>query len=86
MRSTGPYRNPPGVAASECRRWWRADVRQDVYKRQDKMKSPPVPSHQIVDYLRDRLNELKSGRDDDIQVETHLRYFENLKMCIRDRY
>lgn len=35
--------------------------------------------NQIVDDLRDRLNELKSGRDDDIQVETHLRYFENLK-------
>lgn len=35
--------------------------------------------NQIVDDLRDRLNELKSGRDDDTQVETHLRYFENLK-------
>ncbi len=32
--------------------------------------------NQIVDDLRDRLNELKSGRDDDIQVETHIRYFE----------
>lgn len=35
--------------------------------------------NQIVDDLRDRLNELKSRRDDDTQVETHLRYFENLK-------
>lgn len=35
--------------------------------------------NQIVDDLRDGLNELKSGRDDGIQVETHLCYSENLK-------
>lgn len=40
---------------------------------------PARIENQIVDDLRDRLNELKSGRDDDIQVETHIRYFENLK-------
>jgi two-component system phosphoglycerate transport system sensor histidine kinase PgtB len=35
--------------------------------------------NQIVDDLRDRLNELKSGNDDGMLVETHIRYLENLK-------
>ncbi|ENK8309487.1 two-component system sensor histidine kinase PgtB [Salmonella enterica] len=35
--------------------------------------------NQIVDDLRDRLNELKSGNNDGMLVETHIRYLENLK-------
>ncbi|ROP49986.1 two-component system phosphoglycerate transport system sensor histidine kinase PgtB [Enterobacter sp. BIGb0383] len=35
--------------------------------------------NQIVDDLRDRLNALQSDNDDDIQVETHIRYLQNLK-------
>ena len=38
-----------------------------------------VLKNQIVDDLRDRLNELKSGNDDGMLVETHIRYLENLK-------
>ncbi len=40
---------------------------------------PARIENQIVDDLRDRLNELKSGNDDGMLVETHIRYLENLK-------
>lgn len=41
---------------------------------------PPARiENQIVDDLRDRLNELKSGNNDGMLVETHIRYLENLK-------
>ncbi len=40
---------------------------------------PARIENQIVDDLRDRLNELKSGNNDGMLVETHIRYLENLK-------
>lgn len=52
---------------------------REVQNEQQQVYTLARIENQIVDDLRDRLNELKSGRDDDIQVETHLRYFENLK-------
>lgn len=52
---------------------------REVQNEQQQVYTLARIENQIVDDLRDRLNELKSGRDDDTQVETHLRYFENLK-------
>ncbi|ENF3631854.1 sensor histidine kinase, partial [Escherichia coli] len=52
---------------------------REVQNEQQQVYTLARIENQIVDDLRDRLNELKSGRDDDIQVETHIRYFENLK-------
>lgn len=46
---------------------------------QQQVYTPARIENQIVDDLRDRLNELKSGNNDGMLVETHIRYLENLK-------
>ncbi|RYL76513.1 sensor histidine kinase, partial [Escherichia coli] len=42
---------------------------REVQNEQQQVYTLARIENQIVDDLRDRLNELKSGRDDDIQVE-----------------
>lgn len=52
---------------------------RDVQNEQQQVYTLARIENQIVDDLRDRLNELKSGNDDGMLVETHIRYLENLK-------
>jgi two-component system phosphoglycerate transport system sensor histidine kinase PgtB len=65
-------RSPPGDAAQYLKRSRSQNEQQQVY-------TLARIENQIVDDLRDRLNELKSGNDDGMLVETHIRYLENLK-------
>lgn len=52
---------------------------REVQNEQQQVYTLARIENQIVDDLRDRLNELKSGNDDGMLVETHIRYLENLK-------
>lgn len=52
---------------------------REVQNEQQQVYTLARIENQIVDDLRDRLNELKSGSDDGMLVETHIRYLENLK-------
>ncbi len=52
---------------------------REVQNEQQQVYTLSRIENQIVDDLRDRLNELKSGNDDGMLVETHIRYLENLK-------
>ncbi len=52
---------------------------REVQNEQQQVYTPARIENQIVDDLRDRLNELKSGNNDGMLVETHIRYLENLK-------
>lgn len=52
---------------------------REVQNEQQQVYTLARIENQIVDDLRDRLNELKSGSDDGMLVENHIRYLENLK-------
>ncbi|EJE3197963.1 two-component system sensor histidine kinase PgtB [Salmonella enterica] len=52
---------------------------REVQNEQQQVYTLARIENQIVDDLRDRLNELKSGNNDGMLVETHIRYLENLK-------
>ena len=52
---------------------------REVQNEQQQVYTLARIENQIVDDLRDRLNELKSGNDDGTLVETHIRYLESLK-------
>lgn len=52
---------------------------REVQNEQQQVYTLARIENQIVDDLRDRLNELKSGSDDAMLVETHIRYLESLK-------
>lgn len=52
---------------------------REVQNEQQQVYTLARIENQIVDDLRDRLNELKSGNDDGMLIETHIRYLENLK-------
>ena len=52
---------------------------REVQNEQQQVYTLARIENQIVDDLRDRLNELKSGSDDGMLVETHIRYLANLK-------
>lgn len=52
---------------------------REVQNEQQQVYTLSRIENQIVDDLRDRLNELKSGNDYEMLVETHIRYLENLK-------
>lgn len=52
---------------------------REVQNEQQQVYTLTRIENQIVDDLRDRLNELKSGNDDGMLLETHIRYLEDLK-------
>ncbi|WP_409310063.1 two-component system sensor histidine kinase PgtB [Pectobacterium sp. B1J-3] len=52
---------------------------REVQSEQQQVYTLARIENQIVDDFRDRLNELKSGNDDGMLLETHIRYLENLK-------
>ncbi|WP_300005793.1 two-component system sensor histidine kinase PgtB [uncultured Cedecea sp.] len=52
---------------------------REVQNEQQQVYTLARIENQIVDDLRDRLNELKSDSDDGMQVENHIHYLENLK-------
>lgn len=52
---------------------------REVQNEQQQVYTLARIENQIVDDLRDRLNELKSGNNDGTLIETHIRYLENLK-------
>lgn len=47
---------------------------REVQNEQQQVYTTARIENQIVDDLRDRLNELKSGSDDGMLVENHIRY------------
>lgn len=52
---------------------------REVQNEQQQVYTLARIENQIVDDLRSRINELKSGSDDGMLVENHIRYLENLK-------
>lgn len=52
---------------------------REVQNEQQQVYTLSRIENQIVDDLRDRLNELKSGNNDGTLIETHIRYLETLK-------
>lgn len=63
----------PADAVQELKRF------REVQNEQQQVYTLARIENQIVDDLRDRLNELKAGNDDGTLVETHIRYLQNLK-------